>query len=437
MPSARAAARQRPPIPCQKGTAPVNVLVINSGSSSVKYEVFSMAPPQHSLVEGEVERIGEPSALLWQEAHDTGSWGRVERPISAPDHHAALGAVLESLDTICEVADISIVGHRVVHGGDQFDGPALIDDDVVRRIGALALLAPLHTSANLAGIDATRRRLPDVRQVAVFDTTFHRTMPERAREYALPRALAREHGIRRYGFHGTSHSYVARRAARFLGRPIESLALITLHLGNGASAAAIRGGASIDTSMGMTPLEGLVMGTRCGDVDPAVPLLLRHITGRTREDVHRLLNHESGLLGLCGESDMREVHRRAAEGDSDARLALDMFCYRAKKYVGAYYAVLGHVDALVFTAGIGEKDPEVRAAICAGLERLGIEIDEERNTSEGGGERAIHRDDAEVPVLVIPTEEELEIAREAVACVLNRESRPRGPASRGARRRHT
>lgn len=396
----------------------VNVLVINSGSSSVKYELFAMSP-ERSLLEGEVERIGESAPLLWQEARGESGNGpvRIEREVDAPDHGAALEAVIEALGPDLGGADLLAVGHRVVHGGESFEGPVIIDDDVVSQIAELALLAPLHTSANLAGIEATRQRLPDIPQVAVFDTTFHRTMPEHARLYALPKHFARDHGIRRYGFHGTSHGYVTGRAGAMLDRPLDSLNLITMHLGNGASAAAVSGGVSIDTSMGMTPLEGLVMGTRCGDVDPAVALLLSKLTGHTREDVHSLLNHESGLLGLCGQSDMREVHRLVAQGDADARLALEMFCYRARKYVGSYYAVLGRVDALVFTAGIGEHDPEVRSRICSGLERLGIEIDDELNQAAGTGERAIHRDGSAVAVLVIPTDEELEIARLTLECI--------------------
>ena len=394
----------------------MNVLVINSGSSSIKYELFAMSP-ERSLLEGEVQRIGESSPSLRQVDRSGDGAERIERNVAAPDHRAALEAVIEALGSDLLGADLAAVGHRVVHGGERFTGPATIDDTVVSQIGELALLAPLHTSANLAGIDATRRLMPDVVQVAVFDTTFHRTMPEHAREYAIPRHFARDHGIRRYGFHGTSHAYVTKRAAALLGRPVESLNLITMHLGNGASATAVRGGVSIDTSMGMTPLEGLVMGTRCGDVDPAVPMLLGELTGHIREDVHRLLNHESGLAGLCGESDMREVHRLVAQGDHDAGLALEMFCYRAKKYVGAYYAALGRVDALVFTAGIGENDPEVRGRICAGLEGLGIEIAEELNTATDTGERAIHREGSPVAVLVVPTDEELEIARLTLACV--------------------
>ncbi len=397
----------------------MQVLVINSGSSSVKFELFDV-DSSRSLLRGECERIGQPEAAVWVEP------GEGAQTAVASDHYQAMGIVLGVLENAQPPADvrrICAVGHRVVHGGERFTGPVIIDDGVLGDIGELALLAPLHAKANVAGIEASMSWLPDIPHVAVFDTTFHRTIPPHAREYALPRQLAREHGIRRYGFHGTSHAYVARRAAEVLGRPLQGLDLITLHLGNGASVSAIRGGESVDTSMGMTPLEGLVMGTRCGDVDPAVPMLLGEITGRSREDVHRLLNFESGLLGLSGESDMREVHRLAEKGDADARLAVEMFCYRAKKYVGAYYAALGRVDAVVFTAGIGEHDDEVRARICAGLERLGIEIDEAANREADAAAgavtnaRAISPPDAEVAVLVIPTDEEREIARETYECV--------------------
>lgn len=372
--------------------------MINSGSSSVKYELFSMEP-RRSLLEGEVEGVDA----------------------SSDGYTVALHAVFDTLaeaGVLDETCRLAAIGHRVVHGGAALVDPVLIDDETVERIRGLALFAPLHIGANLAGIAAARSVCPDVPHVAVFDTAFHRTLPEHAREYALPRSLAREHGIRRYGFHGTSHEYVARQAARLLGRRLEELNLITLHLGNGASVTAIRGGQSVDTSMGMTPLEGLVMGTRCGDVDPAVPLLIRELTDLSREDVHRILNNESGLQGLCGEHDMRKVHTLVDAGDPDAALALEMFCYRAKKYVGAYCAVLGRVDAIVFTAGIGENDAEVRARICEGLEMFGIVLDEERNGDPAAsGPRAISAEDAPVAVLVIPTDEEAEIARLTYACV--------------------
>jgi acetate kinase len=397
----------------------MQVLVVNSGSSSVKFELFAM-DPERALLVGEVERVGEPEPSLWVEVG--GPEGeRRSAGVSARDHAEAMQAVLGALESAPVPVDLSAivaVGHRVVHGGTRFIAPTLIDDDVLAGIRELALLAPVHAKANAVGIEAARATFPDVAHIAVFDTAFHHTIPPVAREYALPRELARAHGIRRYGFHGTSHEYVARKAAELLGRPLGELNLITLHLGNGASVAALRGGVSVDTSMGMTPLEGLVMGTRCGDIDPAIPGLLGELADVPREEVNRMLNFESGLKGLCGENDMREVHRLAAAGDSDGALALDMFCYRAKKYLGSYFAVLGRVDAVVFTAGVGENDADVRARICDGLERFGIALDSHRNAAPPAsalGGCSISADDSEVAVLVIPTDEEFEIARTAFA----------------------
>lgn len=399
----------------------LQVLVINSGSSSVKFELFSIGP-ERALLRGEVERIGSPDSEMWVEP--TGAAGELVREaVQASDHVGAMRAVLGALESAgppVDLRDVVAVGHRVVHGGARFSAPVLVDDEVLGGIRDLALLAPVHAKANVAGIEAARTAFPDVAHVAVFDTAFHHSIPPVAAEYALPRALARPHGIRRYGFHGTSHEYVAGRAAELLGRPLVELNLITLHLGNGASVCALRGGKSVDTSMGMTPLEGLVMGTRCGDIDPAIPGLLGEVSGASREEVNRMLNFESGLRGLCGESDMREVHRLVAEGDADAALAFDMYCYRAKKYLGAYFAVLGCVDAVVFTAGVGENDACVREHICSGLERFGVSLDAERNAAppDGGrGERRVSVEGAEVAVLVIPTDEELEIARAAYACL--------------------
>lgn len=397
------------------------VLVINSGSSSVKFELFS-TEPLRALLRGEVERIGESGPTI--SIGPPGSDARPSRgPVEAADHRQALRAALAALSESGMLsADHPLmgVGHRVVHGGDRFADPVSIDTDVLEGIRDMALLAPLHAKANVAGIEAGLECCGDVPNVAVFDTAFHRDMPPHAREYALPRALAREHGIRRYGFHGTSHAYVAGRAAAILRRPLEEIRLITLHLGNGASAAAIRGGISVDTSMGMTPLEGLVMGSRCGDVDPAVPMLLGQITGKSREDVHRLLNFESGLKGLTGERDMRAVHALADDGDPDALLAIEMYCYRAKKYVGAYLAVLGGADAIVFTAGVGENDPAIRARICEGLDAMGIAVEEARNDPPAGsarGERVISPEGAPVAVIVIPTDEGSEIARTTLECI--------------------
>lgn len=399
----------------------MQVLVVNSGSSSVKFELFAMGPDR-ALLTGEVERIGQDAPTLW--VAPSGPDAEHHRvAVQARDHGEAMRVVLGALESAprpVDLSDVVAVGHRVVHGGTRFIDPTRIDDDVLAGIRELALLAPVHAKANVAGIEAARAVFPDVVHVAVFDTAFHHTIPPVAREYALPRELARTYGIRRYGFHGISHGYVARCAAEVLGRPLAELNLITLHLGNGASACALRCGESVDTSMGMTPLEGLVMGARCGDIDPAIPGLLGELVGVPREDVNRLLNFGSGLLGLCGQSDMREVHRLIAEGDQDAELALEIYCYRAKKYVGSYFAALGRVDAIVFTGGVGENDATVRARICGGLERLGAVLDERRNAATPDPrhrERVISAEGAEVSVLVIPTDEEWELAKAAFACL--------------------
>jgi acetate kinase len=366
------------------------ILVINCGSSSVKYRLYDGT----SVVDdGKVERIGEADA-------------------GPPDHEAALSGVLKRLD----LTGLAAVGHRVVHGGSEFAAPTLIDDAVAAAIRELIPLAPLHNPANLSGIAAARRLLPDVAQVAVFDTAFHCTMPEAAATYAIDRQVADRFGVRRYGFHGTSHAYVSRRTAALLGCPYEDTNTITLHLGNGASACAVEGGRSVATSMGLSPLEGLVMGTRSGDLDPTVIFHLRRAGGLLVDDIDDLLNHRSGLLGLAGANDMREVLRRRHDGDPDAALAFDVYCRRIKQYVGGYYALLGRVDAVTFTAGVGENAAPVRAAALAGLERLGIVVDEDKN-SNGGGERIISAPGAEVTVCVVPTDEELEIATQARAAV--------------------
>ena len=321
----------------------MKILVLNAGSSSLKFKLFEMAPLS-VLIEGAVEEIvpgGYPAAIEEMEG--------------------VLRA--QGLDSLGEV---DAIGHRVVHGGERFVESVVIDDEVVGAIEALIPLAPLHNPANLEGIRTARLHAPDVPQVAVFDTAFHQSMPEVAYRYALPEAMYEE-GIRRYGFHGTSHGYVARQAAKRLKMPLEKTHLITLHLGNGASACAVQGGQSIDTSMGMTPLEGLVMGTRSGDLDPAILLYLAREKGYTINQLDRLLNRESGLTGVCGEHDMRRIHARIAEGDTEAALARDLFVYRIRKYIGAYVAVLGRVDALVFTGGIGENDAVIRAMILEDL----------------------------------------------------------------------
>ena len=396
----------------------MQVLVINSGSSSVKFELFATRPVR-ALLKGEVQRIGTPDSTLSIAESDSGP--RNLRAVSARTHVEAMRVVLGALESAAapvDLSDVVAVGHRVVHGGTRFVAPTRIDADVLEGIRELALLAPVHAKANVAGIEAALDVFPEISHVAIFDTAFHRTIPAVAYSYALPRDVARTYGIRRYGFHGTSHASVAKRVAGVLGRPLTELNLITLHLGNGASITALRNGASVDTSMGMTPLEGLVMGTRCGDIDPAIPGLLGELAGESREQVNRTLNFESGLKGMCGQGDMREVHRLADSGDADARLALDAFCYRAKKYVGAYFAILGRVDAVAFTGGIGESDADVRSRICDGLDRLGIVLDPELNLAPldaESGDRIISAPRAEVKVAVVPTHEELEIAREALA----------------------
>jgi acetate kinase len=296
----------------------------------------------------------------------------------------------------------------VVHGGEDFKRPVLIDDNVLQAIKNNAPLAPLHNPANLVGIEVARALFPGIPQVAVFDTAFHQTIPPKAFHYGVPYDLYKTHRIRRYGFHGSSHSYVAKEAAKYLGKPLDELNLITIHLGNGASITAIEKGKSVDTSMGMTPLEGLVMGTRCGDIDPAIYFYLSEYFSMSVSEIESLLNKQSGLKGLCGTNDMREILQNSEKGDPLAKLALDIYAYRIKKYVGAYYAVLGRVDAIVFTAGIGENAPEIRKMALAGLERLGIIISDDKNESKENLE--IQSDLSQVKILVIPTNEELEIA---------------------------
>ncbi len=392
------------------------VLVINTGSSTIKYQLLELLPDGDGrvLASGLVEQIGEPKARLVHRAADRDDLV-VTDPI--PDHEAGFRRVLEAFDETGMPGDLAAVGHRVVHGGERFDGSVLVDDEVLAAIRELTPLAPLHNPSNALGIDVTRKLHPDLPQVAVFDTAFHRTMPPRAYRYALPRELADRYGIRRFGFHGTSHGYVSGQAAQHLGHPLAELDLITLHLGNGASAAAVAGGRCIDTSMGLTPLPGLVMGTRSGDIDPAVVFHLHREAGMELDEIETLLTRRSGLSGLAGAGDVREIQRRIAEGDRDAEEALDIFCYRVRSYLGAYAAALGRVDAIVFTAGIGENAPEVRARVCAGLEGFGVHIDPARNTAPDRGPRTVSAADGKVAVLVIPTDEELEIARQTLALV--------------------
>jgi len=388
------------------------VLVVNSGSSSIKYQLVDPVAGT-AVASGIVERIGEDSAKITHTVGDT----TVERDDRVPDHGTGLRAVLglfEEVGPDLTAAGVVAVGHRVVQGGSVFSTPVLVDDEVIEQIDALSPLAPLHNPANVTGIRVAHELLPDVPHVVVFDTAFFHGLPAAAATYAIDRDVAREHGVRRYGAHGTSHDFVSHEAARFLDRHVEDLATIVLHLGNGASASAVLGGRAVDTSMGMTPLEGLVMGTRSGDLDPAVLIHLQRNAGMSVDDVDDLLNRRSGLKGLAGENDLRAIHQLVADGDEDARVALEVYAHRLKKYVGAYLAVLGRLDVLVFTAGVGENDDAVRAATCAGLEGLGIALDPERNAGRKKEPTIISADWSRTTVLVVPTNEELAIARQAL-----------------------
>ena len=369
----------------------MKVLVLNAGSSSLKFSLTDTEDERH-LLRGSVERIGLDHPLL--------QMGGEEREVAAPDHRAALEQVLKRVP----VREVNAVGHRVVHGGD-YTTSSLITPAVLERLEEYAPLAPLHNPANIAGIRAALAAMPDLPQVAVFDTAFHQTMPERAWRYAIPRELADENRYRRYGFHGTSHRYVSRRLAEQMGRPLTELRLIVLHLGNGASASAVKFGKSVDTSMGFTPMEGLVMGSRAGDVDPGLVLELARKMGV--EKAGELLNKQSGLLGLAGYSDLRDLHRAIAAGSESAEMALRIYTYRIKKYVGAYAAAMGGLDGVAFTAGVGENDAEVRRRSMAGLEFLGIELDDAANRAGGP---LISSAASRVEVRVVPTDEELAIA---------------------------
>jgi acetate kinase len=398
----------------------MKIAVLNSGSSSIKYQVFDMRGPG-AIVAGAVEGIGETAGRVVHRLRTNGSdETQADEPVVVSDHHAGfelVRAYLAASGVVARPGDLDGIGHRVVHGGERFREPTRITPEVIDGIRAQTALAPLHNPANLIGIEAALARLPDTPQVAVFDTAFHQTMPPVAYLYAVPDTLYGQHRVRRYGFHGTSNRFVVRAAADYLGLRPGAFNAIVLHLGNGASVTAIRGGRSIDTSMGLTPLEGLVMGTRSGDVDPALHRYLVDNADMSIDQIDELLNRQSGLKGLCGDNDMRQVEARAAAGDDRARLAFDIFCYRAKKYLGAYAAVLGRVDAIVFTAGIGEHSPAVRESICSGLESLGISIDPGRNTRPGSLPAAIHSPASRMSVLVVGTNEELEIALQTRACL--------------------
>jgi len=376
------------------------VLVINSGSSSLKYQLIH-PDSGSSLADGIVERIGEPSS-------------------PAADHDAALRIAFDQLSEAgidLKACGLAAVGHRVVHGGAVFYQPTVVDDAVIGELKQVSVLAPLHNPPAVQGIEVARKMLPDVPHVAVFDTAFFHHLPAAAATYAIDRDLSHKWGIRRYGFHGTSHQYVSEQVAAFLGRPLHDLNQIVLHLGNGASASAIAAGRPVDTSMGLTPLEGLVMGTRSGDVDAGVIGYLCRAAKMSVDEVESMLNHQSGVLGLAGERDFRRLHEMIESGNSSAQLAYDVFIHRLRKYVGAYLAVLGRTDVVSFTAGIGEHAAWVRRDALSGLRALGIEVDEHRNSQSGNDARRISADTSPISVLVIPTNEELAIARDCIRAI--------------------
>ena len=396
----------------------MNVLVLNAGSSSLKYQLINVETHE-VLAKGICERVGSAEAF-----HKHGiDENEVVIDTPMPDHNAAMALVLEALTSgptkaIDSLDDIDAVGHRVVQGGKYFDRSVLIDDDVVAKIDELAELAPLHNKAALMGIEACREQMPGKPMVAVFDTSFFQTIPPKAYMYPLPYELYEKHAIRKYGAHGTSHRYIAERAAAFMDEPLEDLKLITCHLGNGCSISAIDHGVAVDTSMGLTPLDGLMMGTRCGAIDPAIVPFIMEKENLTAAEVNDLMNKKSGLLGISGISnDLRSVRQASEEGDERAQLAYDMYSNSAKKYIGQYIAVMGGVDAIVLTAGVGENCDKMRRMIFTGLQPLGIILDEEKNRQRLRGEREISTDDSEVRIVIIPTDEEYMIARDTYQLV--------------------
>ena len=395
------------------------VLVLNSGSSSVKFKLVEPVSGE-SVASGIVERIGEESSSAKLTIGDQA----VERSYRVADHEAALRTAFDMFaEAGAELGTLGVVavGHRIVHGGSAFYEPTLVTDEVIARIDELSPLAPLHNPPGVLGMEVARKILPDLPNVAVFDTAFFHDLPAAAATYAIDAPVAKAWGIRRYGFHGTSHQYVSEQAATFVGRPLDGLRQIVLHLGNGASASAIDGGRPVDTSMGLTPLEGLVMGTRCGDIDPGIVFYLCRAAQMSVDKVENILNRRSGVFGLSGEVDFRRLHAliddESASTREAARLAYDVYIHRLRKYIGSYLAVLGGVDVLSFTAGVGENDADVRRDAAAGLAGLGIEVDDARNTASERGIRQISPDGTRTTVLVVPTDEELAIARACLSVV--------------------
>lgn len=400
----------------------MKVLVFNCGSSTVKYTFFDM-DGEKRLARGMVECIGLPEAYFSNQI--AGEESNKEF-CKVKNHLEAIELILKHLldaktGLIKNIDDISAIGHRIVHGGNKFSDSVPVNEEVKDNLKETFAIAPLHNPHHFTGIEASEKLLPGIPSVVVFDTAFHQTLPDFAHIYGLPYNFYEKYNIRKYGFHGTSHKYVALRAAKMLQKPIEQTKLITCHLGNGCSITAVNCGKSIDTSMGFTPLEGLVMGTRCGDIDPAILIHLMQNEHATADDLNVMMNKKSGLLGISGLSgDMRTILKAIASGSDRARLALDVYCYRIKKYIASYYGVLNGADAIVFTAGVGENSPTIREKSCEGLSNLGIFVDNEANNSISSDERIISSPDSKVKVMVIPTNEELMIARETVRVLTNK-----------------
>jgi acetate kinase len=392
----------------------MNIFVVNSGSSSIKYQLFKM-PNEKPICTGLVERIGLENSIITHKLFINNQEKVVRRELELNDHEAGLKEVAQLLTdpeigVIHNPEEIEAVGHRVVHGGESFASTTVITKEVKSEIKKLFSLAPLHNPANYLGIEVAEKIFTKAKQIGVFDTAFHQTMPEKAYRYAIPQSFYKELGIRAYGFHGTSHKYVTEKTLDYLGDPYAKI--ITIHLGNGCSMTAVRAGRSVDTSMGFGPLNGLIMGTRSGDVDPFIIFHLVNQLGYSLEQVNHLLNKQSGMQGLTGFSDMRDITKSINEGSQDAELAYEMYAYRIKKYIGSYAAALNGVDAIVFTGGVGENDVNVRKMVCTDMDYLGIQIDEQKNRVRSGEIREINTDDATVKVLIVPTNEELEIVKQ-------------------------
>ncbi|MEN8117811.1 MAG: acetate kinase [Bacteroidota bacterium] len=393
----------------------MNILVVNAGSSSIKYQLIDMTT-EKPLSSGIVERIGLEEGTITHKTFINGEEKKTKETFPIPNHTVGLKRVAELLTdpkigVIANPSEIKAVGHRLVHGGETFTKTVVITDQVKAKVKELFPLAPLHNPANLTGVEVAEEVFPHATQIGVFDTAFHQTMPEVAYRYAIPTSLYKEIGIRKYGFHGTSHKYVSEKACQYLGK--KGAKVVTIHIGNGASMAAVVGGVCIDTTMGLGPLSGLIMGTRSGDIDPSIIFYLVEQKGYTIEEVSKILNKESGMVGLTGDTDMRDIESRVLNNDPVAKLAYDMYAYRIKQYIGNYAAAMNGLDAIIFTAGVGENDALVRERVCTNMEYFGIEFDAERNKIRNSQVREINKEGSKTKALIIPTNEELEIAKQS------------------------